>query len=186
MARLSSTLIAFTLCALAQMSNAVTWAVSPFALPGSCLGLTTSLQPKQFATVNALPNGVVTYFPSNGTIQQIQTVSKPNNPSGYNNWNNTGTLAQFGVTNVSPSSAIAGIGYFSPQSGALIQRIFYQTTNGDIRSAFHSGINGQPSFVLDPTIIASGVPLGSPISAMQQANAPGLGQPVSHFSCSAV
>ena len=137
-------------------------------------------QPGQFATVSTFPNGVRTYFPFNGTIQKIESVSTPTNPSGFSTWNNIGTLAEFGVTDVAQQSAIAGVGYLSPQTGALIQRLFYQTTNGDIRTVFHPGITGEPGFLIDPTIIASNVPLGTPISAMQQAS-PGLGQPVSCF-----
>lgn len=90
-------------------------------------------------------------------------------------------MVQYGVTNVAQESDIAGIGYLSPQTGALVQRLFYQATNGDIRSAYHSGLQGAPGFVIDSTVIASGVALGTPLSAMQQA-ASGLGVPVSQLS----
>jgi hypothetical protein len=75
-------------------------------------------------------------------------------------------MSALGITSVAPSTYIAGYGYGTVQSSlsALAQRIFYQTTNGNIVSAYHSGLTGSPAWVVDTTI-ATNLPLGTPISA---------------------
>ncbi|KAK7046313.1 hypothetical protein R3P38DRAFT_2873248, partial [Favolaschia claudopus] len=76
-------------------------------------------------------------------------------------------MASLGVVNVSPATTIAGYGYLTVQSSlsALAQRLFYQTTNGNIMSAYHSGLTGSAGWVVDTTI-ATGIPLGAPITAV--------------------
>ncbi|KAJ7852434.1 hypothetical protein B0H13DRAFT_1904602 [Mycena leptocephala] len=121
----------------------------------------------------------LTVFPTASTrIRTPTTVSsnsRPGSPRGpgntapLNTWavnRNATAMSALGITSVAPSTYIAGYGYGTVQSSlsALAQRIFYQTTNGNIVSAYHSGLTGSPAWVVDTTI-ATNLPLGTPISA---------------------
>ncbi|KAL0953680.1 hypothetical protein HGRIS_004878 [Hohenbuehelia grisea] len=126
----------------------------------------TTWSPNRFAIVTAFPDGSNIYIPADGTIRKLGTFGRPNNVSAWNLWVDQGTLSQF-ITGVARSSNVAAVGYLSPVTGAGTTRLFYQLNNGDIQAAWRPGINNQPLWQLD-AIIASGVPLGTPISAMQQ------------------
>ncbi|KAJ7485333.1 hypothetical protein FB451DRAFT_1229275 [Mycena latifolia] len=139
--------------------------------------LAVTYTPNKFVVVNGNPNGAFGYAYSSGSLLELASPGNPGNSSVYNTWivnRSPAVMASLGVTNVAPSTSLAGVGYLSPFTGALVLRIFYQTTNGDIRMIYHSGINFDPAWVLDSTVIAN-VPLGTPLSAFQASNgAPGV------------
>jgi hypothetical protein len=120
--------------------------------------------------MNGAPNGIYAYSYSNGSLLElISSGSGPGNTGPLNTWNVNRTpvaMAALGIINVAPSTYIAGYGYLTVQSSldAVSQRLFYQTTNGNIVSAYHSGLTGSAGWVVDTTI-ATGLPLGTPISA---------------------
>ncbi|KAJ7781836.1 hypothetical protein DFH07DRAFT_389265 [Mycena maculata] len=124
--------------------------------------------PTGFSVVNVGPSGARTYFYDSGTIVELSTLAVPSNPAGYNTaWVADFSLATlYNLVNVTPFTDIATIGYISPATGGLVVRLFYQTTDGVIRTAYHSGVAGDPPWSLDPVEIAT-VPLGSPLSAFQ-------------------
>ncbi|KAJ6564670.1 hypothetical protein B0H19DRAFT_1068191 [Mycena capillaripes] len=131
------------------------------------LAAATTWSPTRFAAVTVGPAGARTYFYGGGSIVELGTLGVPSTPTSYNTWvSNLVNLAQFGVLNVTPFTDVAAIEYLSPATGGLAVRIFYQTTDGAIRTAYHSGVSGDPNWSLDPVVIAS-VPLGTPISAFQ-------------------
>ncbi|KAJ6483026.1 hypothetical protein DFH09DRAFT_1212749 [Mycena vulgaris] len=104
------------------------------------------IQPSKFAVVNVAASGARTYFyGGNGTIKEISTLV---------------------TRNAAPSTDIAVIGCISPVTHAFAVRLFYQATNGSIITAYHSGVAGDPIWLLDPVVIAT-VPLGAPLSAFQ-------------------
>jgi hypothetical protein len=112
---------------------------------------------------------------------EISTLGVPSNPTGYNTW----TFLQPGIStlnirNAAPSTDIAVIGYVSPATNAFAVRLFYQATNGSIITAYHSGVAGDPIWLLDPVVLAT-VPLGTPLSAFQS-NLNGV-LPVGGFFC---
>lgn len=105
------------------------------------------------------------YLYSNGTIVQLGSSTQPSAPQGYNTWSaslNFATTPPF-ITNVAPSSKFAGVHYISPTAGDPWVRVFYQTTNGDIRSIYNGPAGA--TWLLDNTTIAN-VPIGSPLSAL--------------------
>lgn len=79
--------------------------------------------------------------------------------------NNTTTITNFGIVNVSPSTNRAGFGYLSPFTNAMVQRLFYQATNGNLVTAAHTGITGDPAWKVDSAPIATNLPLGTVVSA---------------------
>ncbi|KAJ7048761.1 hypothetical protein C8F01DRAFT_1239256, partial [Mycena amicta] len=127
------------------------------------------LVPQHPLVMNGVPNGIYAYSYSNNSLLELISAGGPNNTPPLNNWavnRNASTMSALGITNVAPSTYIAGYGYLTVQSSlsALAQRLFYQTTNGNIMSAYHSGLTGSPAWVVDTTI-ATNLPLGTPISA---------------------
>ncbi|KAK7046229.1 hypothetical protein R3P38DRAFT_3175506 [Favolaschia claudopus] len=94
-------------------------------------------RPETMLIMNGLPNAIYTYAYSNGSLIELSSPATTANASGAN----TCSLS------------------------ALAQRLFYQTANGNIMSAYHSGLTGSAAWVVDTTI-ATGIPLGSPITAV--------------------
>ncbi|KAJ6529786.1 hypothetical protein B0H19DRAFT_1332916 [Mycena capillaripes] len=126
--------------------------------------------PQHPLVMNGAPNGIYAYSYSNGSLFELIALGGgPGNTAPLNAWTVNRTpaaMAALGIINVAPSTYIAGYGYLTVQSSlsAVAQRLFYQTTNGNIVSAYHSGLTGGPGWVVDTTI-ATGLPLGTPISA---------------------
>ncbi|KAJ7501527.1 hypothetical protein B0H11DRAFT_2275168 [Mycena galericulata] len=119
--------------------------------------------------INGFPNGIFAYSYSDNSLLELVSGGGPTNTAPLNTWavnRNATVMSGFGITKVAPSTHIAGYGYLTVQSSldALAQRIFYQTTNGNIVSAYHSGLTGSLGWVVDTTI-ATNLPLGTPISA---------------------
>ncbi|KAJ7923596.1 hypothetical protein B0H13DRAFT_1864741 [Mycena leptocephala] len=119
--------------------------------------------------MNSSPNGIYAFLYSNNSILELRSAGGPGNTAPLNTWAvnlDATAMSAFGLTNVAPSTYIAGYGYLTVQSslGAVAQRIFYRTTNGNIVSAYHSGLTGDPGWIVDTTI-ATNLPLGTPISA---------------------
>jgi hypothetical protein len=114
--------------------------------------------------------GILAYFYKNGTIEEVTSFGTPSNTSRYNSWQITANFssAPLNITNVTPESDFAAIGWTNP-AGTRFLRIFYQTTSGDIRSL---RITQDQPWYLDPTVIAN-VPCGVPISAGRQVNSAG-------------
>jgi hypothetical protein len=106
------------------------------------------------------------FYGGNGTITELSTLAVPANPTAYNHWISGINLAQFGIANATPSTDITVVGYLSPATKAFAVRMFYQTTDGAIRTAFHSGVPGDVNWKLDSIVIAIGR-LGTPLSAFQ-------------------
>ncbi|KAJ7839148.1 hypothetical protein B0H14DRAFT_3140852 [Mycena olivaceomarginata] len=106
------------------------------------------------------------FYGGNETITELSTLAVPANPTAYNHWIPGINLAQFGIANPTPSTDIAVVGYLSPATKAFAVRMFYQTTDGAIRTAFHSGVPWDVNWKLDPIVIAIGR-LGTPLSAFQ-------------------
>ncbi|KAJ7331452.1 hypothetical protein DFH08DRAFT_966450 [Mycena albidolilacea] len=128
----------------------------------------TTWSPSKFAVVNVAGSGARTYFyGGNGTIMEISTLGVPSNPTGYNTWIFLQPgISTLNIRNAAPSTDIAVIGYVSPATNAFAVRLFYQATNGSIITAYHSGVAGDPIWLLDPVVLAT-VPLGTPLSAFQ-------------------
>ncbi|KAK6984821.1 hypothetical protein R3P38DRAFT_3451638 [Favolaschia claudopus] len=129
-----------------------------------------TFQPQNMLIMNGLPNGIYAYAFANGSLVELRSPATTANASAANTWllnRDAATMASLGVVNVSPATTIAGYGYLTVQSSlsALAQRLFYQTTNGNIMSAYHSGLTGSAGWVVDTTI-ATGIPLGAPITAV--------------------
>ncbi|KAJ7778202.1 hypothetical protein B0H16DRAFT_880438 [Mycena metata] len=125
-----------------------------------------AVQSQRPLVMNGVPNGIYAYSYSNNSILEIISSGGPGNTAPLTTWavnRSPATMSALGITNVTPSTYIAGYGYLTLQS-ALAQRIFYQTTNGNIVSAFHSGLSNSPGWAVDTTI-ATNLPLGTPISA---------------------
>jgi hypothetical protein len=118
--------------------------------------------------MNGAPNGIYAYLYSNNSIVELRSAAGPGNTAPLNTWavnSNASAMSALGITNVAPSTYIAGYGYLTVQGSlSLAQRLFYQTTNGNIVSAYHSGLAGSAGWVVDTTI-ATNLPLGTPISA---------------------
>ncbi|KAJ7330255.1 hypothetical protein DFH08DRAFT_940263, partial [Mycena albidolilacea] len=127
----------------------------------------TTWSPSKFAVVNVATSGARTYFyGGNGTIMEISTGGVPSNPAGYNTWAFEPGISTLNIRNAAPSTDIAVVGYVSPATEGFAVRLFYQATNGEIITAYHSGVGGDPLWQLDPVVIAT-VPLGTPLSAFQ-------------------
>ncbi|KAJ7747540.1 hypothetical protein B0H16DRAFT_1692413 [Mycena metata] len=127
------------------------------------------LVPQHPLIMNGGANGIYAFMYSNSSILELRSAGGPGNTAPLNTWAvnlDATAVSAFGLTNVAPSTYIAGYGYSTVQSslGAVAQRIFYQTTNGNIVSAYHSGLTGSPGWIVDTTI-ATNLPLGTPISA---------------------
>jgi len=133
-------------------------------------------QPRSIAVARVADAGVRTYIYNNGTIIELLSSGSPATPADYNTWPTTDNFSDLlGITNVFDASHLSAVGYTSPTTQDLVIRVFYQATNGDIRSAWYS--NG---WQLDPTVIAN-VPLGTPIAAMQQSNSGGQVFPFAYY-----
>ncbi|KAJ7920577.1 hypothetical protein B0H13DRAFT_1867493 [Mycena leptocephala] len=127
------------------------------------------IAPQHPLVMNGAPNGIYAYLYSNNSIIELRSAAGPGNTAPLNTWavnSNASAMSARGITNVAPSTYIAGYGYLTVQSSlnALAQRLFYQTTNGNIVSAYHSGLTDSAEWVVDTTI-ATNLPLGTPISA---------------------
>ncbi|KAJ7848253.1 hypothetical protein B0H14DRAFT_2583103 [Mycena olivaceomarginata] len=126
-------------------------------------------QPQHPLVINGFPNGIFAYSYSNNSLLELRSAGGPTNTAALNTWavnRNSAAMSALGITNVTPSTYIAGYGYLTVQSSldALAMRIFYQITNGNIVSAYHSGLTGAPQWIVDTTI-ATNLPLGVPITA---------------------
>ncbi|KAJ7814485.1 hypothetical protein B0H13DRAFT_1924812 [Mycena leptocephala] len=130
------------------------------------MAATTTCTPTRFAVIPVGNPGARTYFYGNGSIVELATSGVPSNPASYNTWRVGANLTQFNIVNVTPFTDITAIGYFSPATQQVTARLFYQTTDGFIRTAYHSGLPGDPLWSVDPATIAT-VPLGSPLYAFQ-------------------
>ncbi|KAJ7263389.1 hypothetical protein C8J57DRAFT_1231256 [Mycena rebaudengoi] len=120
--------------------------------------------------MSARPNGIYSYSYSNNSILELRSTGFVGNTAPLNTWEvnrSPAAMAALGVTNVVLSTYIAGYGYFTVQSslGTVAQRLFYQTTNGNIVSAYHSGLTNSAAWVVNTTL-ATNLPLGTPISAV--------------------
>lgn len=162
------------LSALLFVAAATAQAVAPVFVSLVCptvSGLLTEVlvQAQHPLVINGAPNGIFAYAYSNNSLLELRSAGGPGNTAPLNTWavsHTPAAMAALGITNVTPSTYIAGYGYLTVQSSldALAMRIFYQTTNGNIVSAYHSGLTGSAVWVVDTTL-ATGLPLGTPITA---------------------
>jgi hypothetical protein len=97
--------------------------------------------------MNGAPNGIYAYLYSNNSIVEFRSAAGPGNTALLSTWavnSNASAMSVLRITDVAPSTYIAGYGYLTVQSSlsGLAQRLFYQTTNGNIVSAYHSRLAG--------------------------------------------
>lgn len=114
---------------------------------------------------------------SSGSLLELASSGIISNPPSLNTWvvnRNATTMASLGIVNVAPSTNLAGFGYISPFTGVLALRLFYQTTNGNLVTAVHSGIANSVAWAVDSTPIATGLPLGTIVSAFWSGSTTGV------------
>ncbi len=108
-------------------------------------------------------HGARLFVPVAGAIQELRADPGSGNVMNVTSWFKGVNSKSIGVTNVYAGTKIAAVGTGKP-SDLSHMRVFYQTTNGDIRSIWFRGLG----WGLDPTTIAHNIPLGAPISAFVQ------------------
>jgi hypothetical protein len=72
-------------------------------------------------------------------------------PQAWTPGESTRTRPLWDIVNVAPSTNLVGFGYISPFTPALVQRLFYQTTNGNLVTAVHTGTPNSLSESVDIT-----------------------------------
>ncbi|KAF8581427.1 hypothetical protein K439DRAFT_1619014 [Ramaria rubella] len=111
-----------------------------------------------------------TIFYDAGTAQVLATMGLPASLANYDKYDmgeNFGD-SPLDIDNISPSSNFAIVTYTSPTTGRFIRHTFHQVTNGNIRLVWTPSDSK-----VNPTVIATGLPVGTPLAAFHHTDSAG-------------